>query len=136
MKIVSLSSPSQTRPPRVRSAVSNGRRKFVEASGRTAWARRHSDLVALYCEDMGGSATLSRAQVALAERASTLEVELQAMEGRLSEGDRTVDLDLFVRAVGALNRTLKTIGVQRVARDATPSLHAYILAHAERGAAE
>ena len=117
MHIVAKSPDFHSRTPRVRSAVSNGRRKFVDASGRTAWARRHSDLVALYCDDLGGASILSRAQIALAERAATLEVELQAMEGRLSEGDRTVDLDLFVRATGALNRTLKTMGIERRVRE-------------------
>ena len=47
------------RPPRVRSAVTNGRRLFVEGDGNTAWSRRYRDLIAGHVGDLGGQANLS-----------------------------------------------------------------------------
>jgi hypothetical protein len=42
------------------------------------------------------------------------------MEGRLSMGQE-IDLDVFVRALGHLRRTLETLGIKREARDITSS---------------
>src|SRR5690349_14535733 len=89
-----------------RSAVTTGRRQFVVGDGRSAWALRYSDLVQQHVEDLGGAESISSAQLSLARRAATIECHLEDMEGRLSLGD-SIDLDLFVRATGALNRVLK-----------------------------
>lgn len=65
---------------------------------------------------------LSEAQLSLIRRSSTIEIELESMEGRLSRGE-DVDLDLFNRAAGNLRRLLETLGIQRSKRDVTLSLH-------------
>jgi hypothetical protein len=106
------------RPPAQRSAVSNGKRLFVEGDGRSPWSRRYYDLIALHVGDLGGRANLSEAQLALIKRAATLEVELEQMEGRLSLGE-SVDLDVFGRASGNLRRIWESLGLRREARDIT-----------------
>lgn len=106
-----------TRPLTVRSAVSNGRRMFaVGGDGRGPWARRHRDLIELHTDDLGGPAALSEAQASLIRRAATIEVELERMEAKLSEGEEA-DLDAYGRITGQLRRTLETLGINRRAKE-------------------
>jgi hypothetical protein len=112
---------ADTRPKRIRSAVSNGRRLFVDGDGNSAWSRRYRDLIVGYISDMGGRDMLSQAQLSLIKRASAIELELEQMEGRLSKGEQ-VDLDTFTRAASHLRRLLEALGLRRQARDVTPSL--------------
>jgi hypothetical protein len=112
---------ADTRPKRIRSAVSNGRRLFVNGDGNSAWSRRYRDLIVGHISDMGGRDMLSEAQLSLIKRASAIELELEQMEGRLSKGEQ-VDLDTFTRAASHLRRLLETLGLRRQARDVTPSL--------------
>jgi hypothetical protein len=104
------------RQPTARSAVSNGKRLFVEGDGRSPWSRRYYDLIAAHVADMGGRSNLSEAQLALIKRAATLEVELEQMEGKLSLGE-TIDLDVFGRATGNLRRVWDSLGLKREPRD-------------------
>jgi hypothetical protein len=108
-----------TRAPRQRSAVTNGRRLFVQGDGNSAWSRRYRDLVAGHVADLGGSDALSEAQLSLIRRASAIELELEQMEGRLRMGE-PVDLDVFTRSASHLRRIFETLGVERRPRDVTP----------------
>jgi hypothetical protein len=114
---------TERRPPAQRSAVTNGKRLFVEGSGTSAWSRRYADLIAGHVADMAGgegSDALSEAQLSLIKRASAIEVELEQMEGRLSMGE-SVDLDSFTRAASHLRRILESLrpGLERKPRDVT-----------------
>jgi hypothetical protein len=113
-------SSADARPRRIRSAVTNGSRAFVDGDGNSAWYRRRKDILELHLDDMGGRSRLSEAQISLASRASSIEVELEQMEGRLSKG-QAVDLDAFTRAASHLRRILETLGVPRAQRDVTPA---------------
>src|SRR5436309_15895211 len=113
------------RAPRQRSAVTNGRRLFVEGDGNSAWSRRYRDLVAGHVSDLGGRSALSEAQVSLVRRASTIELELEQLEGRLSKGE-AIDLDVFTRAASHLRRILESLGLQRRPRDVTPPPREYL----------
>jgi hypothetical protein len=113
------------RQPRQRSAVTNGRRLFVQGDGNSAWSRRYRDLVAGHVSDLGGHAVLSEAQVSLIRRASAIECELEQQEGKLSQGEQ-IDLDVFTRSASHLRRIFETLGVARVARDVTPTLGSYL----------
>jgi hypothetical protein len=114
-----------TRPAAQRSAVTNGRRLFVEGDGNSAWSRRYRDLVAAHVSDLGGADALSEAQRSLVKRAAAIELELEQMEGKLSQGE-AVDLDCFTRAASHLRRLFETLGIERRPRDVTPSLSAYL----------
>jgi hypothetical protein len=109
---------SEPRPRNLRARVTNGSRLHAEADGRTVWSRRFRDLVLGHISDLGGRSILSEAQIALIKRASTLEVELERMEGKLSQGEE-VDLDVFGRATGNLRRVLESLGLERRPRDIT-----------------
>ena len=112
-------SASTATPKRQRSAVTNGRRLFVEGDGTSAWSRRYRDLVAGHASDLGGADILSAAQLSLVRRASAIELECEQMEGRLSKGE-SVDLDIFTRSASHLRRILETLGIERKLRDVTP----------------
>jgi hypothetical protein len=106
---------------RQRSAVTNGTRPFVLGDGNSAWARRWGDILEAHASDLGGWPGLSEAQISLAKRASAIEVQLEQMEGAMSEG-ADVDLDKYTRAAGHLRRILETLGIERRAKDVTEDL--------------
>ena len=113
----SASNPASTpKNPRLRSRVSNGRKAFVEGDGRSPWARRWRDLIEAHITDLGGLAALSEAQRSLIKRASTIEIELEQVEGRLSLG-RAADLAEYATAASHLRRIFETLGIDRKARD-------------------
>jgi hypothetical protein len=122
-----------TRARRLRSAVTNGKRLFVTGDGNTAWARRYRDLCVCHATDLGGHDRLSEAQLSLIRRASAIEIELELMEGKLSMGT-AIDLDLYTRSAGHLRRIFEVIGIERKARDVTPSVSDYV-AHLKDAAA-
>jgi hypothetical protein len=101
------------RPSKVRSAVTNGARSFIDG-GNSSWYRRFKDVVELHISDLGGREHLSEAMLSLCHRAATLEVELERLEGQLSLG-ANVDLDAYSRVTNTLRRTLESIGLRRVA---------------------
>lgn len=98
--------------------MTNGKRVFVDGDGNAAWTRRWRDLVAAHGSDLGGMDTLSEAQSSLIRRVSTIEIELEQLEGKLSKGE-AVDLDGYTRAAGHLRRILETLGIERRPRDVT-----------------
>jgi hypothetical protein len=59
---------------------------------------------------------LSEAQRSLIKRASTIEIELEQVEGRLSLG-RAADLAEYATAASHLRRIFETLGIDRKARD-------------------
>lgn len=112
-------------PSPQRSAVTNGTRVFVMGDGNSAWTRRYKDLCAEHASDLGGVEVLSQAQQAMIKRVSTLSVQLEALEGRLSEG-LDVDMDLYNRMAGTQSRILQALGIERKAKDVTvPTIDQY-----------
>ena len=109
----------------MRSAVTNGKRLFADGDGNTVWARRYRDLVVDQISDLGGEELITAAQASLIRRAATMGVVLEGWEGQLSKGE-TVDLDLYGRIAGHLRRYHETLGIERVARNVTPSLREYM----------
>jgi hypothetical protein len=59
---------------------------------------------------------LSEAQVSLCRRVAAIEIQLEQMEAKMSEGNLSVDMDLYGRLAGHLRRILESIGLKRVAR--------------------
>src|ERR1700730_17012593 len=105
------------KPSKLRSATTNGNRPFVlGGDGRGAWVRRWKDLVELHISDLGGPGACSEAQLSLCRRIATTEVELERLEARMSEGDDSVDLDVYNRLAGNLRRMLESIGLERRAK--------------------
>jgi hypothetical protein len=114
--------------PAHRSRVTNGSALLTTADGRSAWARRMRDLMALHLSDLGGEGAVSAAEKSIIRRAATLTVELERMEERFAtDGEADADaLDLYSRTSGNLRRLLEAIGLRRRPRDVTPDLSSYI----------
>lgn len=113
-------------PPTARSAVANGSRLFVEGlDGRSALARRYRDLVAEFATDLGGQDHLTLAQQSIVKRASALIVWCESVEVKLANGDE-VEIGPYTTAINSLRRLLQDIGLDRKARDITPTLDKYL----------
>jgi len=129
-------------PPRARAAdpkvygrskVRNGR-LFPDIDGRNVWVRRCKDLIAMHLSDLGGIDNCSAAEQSIVRRASTMTVELERLEAKFAlagEADPN-ELDLYARVAANLRRMLEAIGLQRRARDITPSLDQYLAKKAEQ----
>jgi hypothetical protein len=107
---------SEGRPPRVRSAVTNGKRLHVVAPGDGKWARRFSDILAEIISDLGGAgAGLSEGQRQLARRAATISIACEKMEGEAAAG-QPIDLDVYGTLTDRLGRAFQRLGLKRQAR--------------------
>ena len=119
----------ETLRPTARSKVTNARLKnrvstkalWADVDGRTPWARRYRDLVALFADDAGGLETMPELKLSLIRRAAALTVECERLEGELAEG-KEVDIDALARVSSHLRRIAESIGLNRAKRDVTPSL--------------
>jgi hypothetical protein len=111
-----------------RSKITNGTRLLPSIDGRSVWARRLRDLIALHENDYGGSNAISEAERSLIRRASALTVELELLETKFAAngGAQIEELDRYQRAANSLRRLLETLGLQRRAKDVTPSLDQYL----------
>jgi hypothetical protein len=91
--------------------------------------RRLRDLIEVHVADLGGNDSVSAAERSIVRRAATLTVELERMEGAFAlAGEAAPDaLDLYQRTAGNLRRLLESVGLQRRARDVTPSLSQYLI---------
>jgi hypothetical protein len=104
--------------PRLRSRVTNGSSLLPELDGRSLWARRYRDLIALHVSDLGGEAGVSQAQLSLIRRAAALTVELERWEARFAadDGAPAEALAVYQRCLNSLRRTLEALGLDRKAR--------------------
>ena len=98
--------------------------------GRSQTARRFRDLVETIGNDLGGVDHLSEGQKQLARRAATLSIMAEAMEA-----DAVRNLAFDGEAYGVLcdrlGRCLQRLGLERKARDVTPTLQSYLAAKAQ-----
>jgi hypothetical protein len=109
-------------PANNRSAIGNRSRLFVDqVDGRSAIARRYRDLVAEHSSDLGGAEILSEAQRQMIRRAASLACWCEAIECKLAEG-ADIDIGPYTTATNALRRVLVDLGLERRARDLTPTL--------------
>src|SRR6516225_6692802 len=85
---------SDSRPPKVRSRVTNGKSPFVESDGRGPWARRWRDIVAEITNDLGGSDLLSEGQKQLIRRCATIALACERAEAKAAQGE-DIDLEVY-----------------------------------------
>jgi hypothetical protein len=111
-------------PSKTRSRVSNGSSTFLDgADGRSALARRYKDLLGEMIRDMGGDPTA--AQAAIARRAATLCVWCERSEAAMAAGDE-IDIGTFATTANAMRRLLVDLGLERKAKDISPTLASYL----------
>jgi hypothetical protein len=109
--------------PQARSRVSNGSTLLEGADGRSTAARRYRDVLNELISDLGGDP--SGAQSAIARRAAALCVVCEQAEAEMVAGG-VLDLGEFTTAANSLRRLLSDLGLERRAKDITPSLASYI----------
>lgn len=109
-----------------RSRVSNGTSTFLEGvDGRSQLARRYRDILGDLVSDLGGPEHTSTAQLAIARRAATLCVWCERAEADMAGGE-DIDVGEYTTVSNAMRRLLCDLGLERRARDVTPSLTAYM----------
>jgi hypothetical protein len=106
-----------------RSRVTNGNTILDNVDGRSAMARRYRDLMSELTSDLGDSP--SGAQTAIIRRACTLIITCEQAESELLAGVK-LDVAEFVTATNSLRRLLSDLGLERRAKDITPSLEKYL----------
>src|ERR1700730_11477664 len=94
--VCSTEAAGKGRPRRIRSAVTNGTRAYIEGNGSSPWARRRRDMLHQYIADQGGPDHISAVTYAKCRLAASLGTEREMMEGKLSLGQE-IDLDQFGR---------------------------------------
>lgn len=98
--------------------------------GRTAIAKAVNERYHALTQDLGGADRLSYQRQSLCKRAIYLEAIIETQEAALSRGEE-VDQGKLTQATNTLIGLLKTIGLDRVARD-VPDLAEYLKARADK----
>jgi hypothetical protein len=101
------------------SAVTSGRKLLLEGDVHSAWSRRYRDVITSLTNDLGGRELIGEAKAAVIRDCAALEIVLEKMRGRMSEG-LNVDAEAYARIAAHRRRLLETLGLERVARDVTP----------------
>jgi hypothetical protein len=111
-------------PDNCRTRVGTGKQTFLgDVDERSIVARRFREVYAQIVSDIGGDP--SEAQTQLARRAATLSVWAESIEAQLAQG-ADIDAPEFATVANALRRLFADLGIERVARDISPPLDAYL----------
>ncbi len=113
------------RKPTARSRVSNGRDWLAGVDQRSSIARRYRDLVGQIAIDQGGADRCSEIRMQLIRRFASGAVLAEELEARLARGE-PVDIAEHALLSSTLVRLAQRIGINRVAKDLTPSLGDYL----------
>ena len=116
------------RTPRVRSAVTNGKRLHVVAPGDTKWARRFRDVLDQIISDLSGPDGLSEGQRQLARRATTIAIACERLEGEAAAGN-AIDLEVYGTLTDRLGRCFQRLGLKRQLRDTGLTLNDIMREH-------
>jgi hypothetical protein len=108
-----------------RSKVSNGTDLLMGIDGRSATARRYRDLYASIAQDQGGIERMSEARAQLIRRFAAASVMAEMMEAKLVGGEN-IDLQEYSQLSSTLVRLAQRIGIDRRARNITPTLAEYL----------
>lgn len=112
-------------PPQFRTRRGNGDTVLVGVDGRSMMARRFREITAEISADIGGDTT--EAQRHLIARAATLACWCEARETELAQG-QPFDASQYSAVTNTLRRLLNDIGLERSARDITPTLNDFLAA--------
>jgi len=100
--------------------------RFLDTlDGRTQAARNLRQRLAELSSDLGGEDHLSYAQRSLCRRVIWLESWLETQEAKAAEGE-DINIGQQVQAMNSLLGILRTLGLERRARDVTPDLQTYL----------
>jgi hypothetical protein len=109
------------RPPTQRSRVSNGNEILPGVDQRSPTARRYRDLVSQIAADQGGLDQLSESRLQMIRRFAGASALAEAVEARIANGEK-VDVGEYSQLASTLVRIASRLGIDRIARDVTPTL--------------
>ena len=115
------------RKARAKAAVSNGSAILPDVDGRTTLGRRYRDIAEQLIADQGGAGQLSEARLQLIRRFAAAACLAEQLESRLVRGEG-INLQEHATLCSSLVRLGQRIGIERIARDVTPTLAQYLAA--------
>jgi hypothetical protein len=104
------------------SRITNGSEVLAGVDGRSAMVRRYRDILGQLVDDMGGDP--SEAQLQIGRRAAALSVWCEDKDAAAANGE-PLDIATYTTASNALRRLLADLGLERRARNVTPTLAQY-----------
>jgi hypothetical protein len=110
---------------RVRSRLTNHKDLLPNLDGRSAAARRFRDLVKSLVIDQGGFSKCSEVKLGLLRRLAAVTVQSELLEAKMVNGE-AIDIGTLCMLASTTVRISQRLGLNRVAKDATPSLATYL----------
>jgi len=139
-KLVDRPDPRSGLSPRfydvARTKVTSGRQLLPGIDNRCYWVRRVRDIIDRHTTDLGGDDALSEAERSIIKRAATLVCEAERMERRFAQVPENgsvplAELHTYSMLANTLRRLLDMAGLEKRTHDITPTIDAYIVAHAD-----
>lgn len=112
-------------PTNVRSKVTNGTKALLDGDGRLRNARRFRDIANAILVDQGGPELCSESRLQLIRRFAATCVLAEQLEGALTRGEE-VNVERHALLCSTLTRLAQRIGIDRRARNVTPSVRDYL----------
>lgn len=126
-------SPRHATPkPQARTRVGNGSAVLQAPDGRSVEFRRYREILANLATDMGGDPT--EAQEQIARRAAMLAIWCEQQDASAALG-APIDIAAYTTASNSLRRLLESLGLERKARNVTPTITEYAARRAREKAA-
>jgi hypothetical protein len=108
-----------------RDALTNGSKTLPDTDGRLRIARRFRGIANAVLADQGGASECSESRRQLIRRFSAACVLAEELEGRLARGEE-IDVERHALLCSTLTRLAQRIGIDRRAKNITPSLGDYL----------
>jgi hypothetical protein len=124
---------------KIQSAITNGSKVLLGVDHRSPWMRRLQDLINHHAMDLGGPDAISHAETLLIRHAAVLELQLEMMSAGWGQNQGEASpraLETYQRTTNTLRRLLETLGLERRAKDITPTVDEYeaiVRAHEANG---
>jgi hypothetical protein len=118
---------SKSAEPYHRSRVTNGRDILPGVDGRSLVARRYRDIATAILVDQGGQDQCSESRQQLIRRFAAAAVLAEELEARLARGEN-INISEHALLCSTLVRVARQIGVDRIAKNITPTLDEYLSA--------
>jgi hypothetical protein len=116
-----------------RSRTTNGKDVLPNVDGRSIVARRFRDISFAILADQGGADCCSESKLQLIRRFAACAVIAEQMEAQLARGE-PINIAEHSQLSSTLTRLAQRIGIERRAKDVTPSVEAYLRIKREAGA--
>ena len=108
-----------------RSRITNGKDLLAGVDQRTATYRRYRDLVDAILVDQGGIAHCSESRRQLIKRFSACSVLAEMAEAKLVAGE-AINIEQHALLCSTLTRLVNRLGIDRIAKDISPTLSDFI----------